>query len=542
MKLAPSYVELLGCDIIFLVEIDWNGTPYRFSSMPVELEKDDGSTISFNGAIEDPEFRLESSILGFNVESNSIALEVYFDDVNVSDERFQGNILDDNPCIVSFITIQEFQPIQTYEQRIVMMKGKIKQPIFGHMDQPVGYCAFSVENDPDEQIIQVISPEKKISYETFVDPHDATAIGKTYPFIIGSPGNNIAYPLSTGGTFEADIYCTPGYLSNEQNSVGGIFEVMIAGHPVVATQVDVLDFTNKQATISVSKSYDLFGNEIAVVSATTAIDGNQSTSDNAGNPYYYIRWTNGGGYPNPFGDGALEGAGDLLLFLLMKTKCNIDYPSFDSVRKYLNVYKFTGYVNTDITVQQFIDSNMIPYLPIEIVNGPMGLRPIVPMIFSNNPQSRFDFFVDENCRVTSPITPSIDSDNILNEITLKYGYSGLYDKFLGYLTITESQYTTISKNRFGIRRGEIELEYITDFSTVQRIGKDILRSRALGYFTIDIEADFEYGYLYLGDIVTLTSPIHGINQIKSQIVAKQYAEKQWQYTLMIQDNPIVNNR
>tara|TARA_Y100001938_G_scaffold107205_1_gene146407 strand:- start:899 stop:1456 length:558 start_codon:yes stop_codon:yes gene_type:complete len=185
---------------------------------------------------------------------------------------------------------------------------------------------------------------------------------------------------------------------------------------------------------------------------------------------------------------------------------------------------------------------MIPYLPIEIVNGPMGLRPIVPMIFSNNPQSRFDFFVDENCRVTSPITPSIDSDNILNEITLKYGYSGLYDKFLGYLTITESQYTTISKNRFGIRRGEIELEYITDFSTVQRIGKDILRSRALGYFTIDIEADFEYGYLYLGDIVTLTSPIHGINQIKSQIVAKQYAEKQWQYTLMIEDNPIVNNR
>ena len=70
MKLAPSYVELLGCDIIFLVEIDWNGTPYRFSSMPVELEKDDGSTISFNGAIEDPEFRLESSILGFNVEYN----------------------------------------------------------------------------------------------------------------------------------------------------------------------------------------------------------------------------------------------------------------------------------------------------------------------------------------------------------------------------------------------------------------------------------------------------------------------------------------
>ena len=542
MKLSPSYIELLGSDIVFLMEIDWNGSLFKFSTMPIDVETDGGEVISFQGAIDDPSFRLESSILGFNAESNSIPMEVYFDNINVSQQIFQGNILDESTVEVSYILIQDFQPVQVYEQRVVMMKGKIKQSVFGHIDQPVGYVAFSIENETDDQIIQIVSPEKKISYETFGDPHDSTAIGKVYPFIIGSPGNQIPQTTSTGGIFNTDIYCTPAYLNNEQNSVGGVFELMVAGHPVQAASVEVVDFAHNTQSINISQSFDLLGNEISVLTVTTAIEGNQSTSENAGNPYYWIRWTNGGGFPNPFGDGPLEKAGDLLLYLLMLTKANIDFPSFDAIREYLNVFKFTGYINTDITVQQFIQSNMIPFLPLEIVNGPNGLRPIIPMIFRNNTTPLFDFTVDENCRLTSPISPSIQSDDIINEVTLKYGYSGFFDKYLGYYTVKDSQYTTISKNRYGVRKQEIELEFVTDYSTVQRIGANILRQRALGYYIVDIQADFEYGYLYLGDVVSLTSTIHGINEIKCQIIAKEYQDKQWNYSLMIEDNPITNNR
>ena len=542
MKLSPSYIELLGSDIVFLMEIDWNGSLFNFSTMPIEVETDGGEIISFQGVIDDPAFRLESSILGFNAESNSIPMEVYFDNINVSQQIFQGNILDESSVEVSYILIQDFQPVQVYEQRIVIMKGKIKQSVFGHFDQPVGYVAFSIENETDDQIIQIVEPEKKISLETFVDPHESTAIGKVYPFIIGSPGNDIPQTTSTGGIFNTDIYCTPAYLNNEQNSVGGVFELMVAGHPVEAASVEVVDFAHNTASINISQSFDLLGNEISVLTVTTAIEGNQSTSENAGNPYYWIRWTNGGGFPNPFGDGPLEKAGDLLLYLLMLTKANIDFPSFDAIREYINVFKFTGYINTDITVQQFIQSNMIPFLPLEIVNGPNGLRPIIPMIYRNSTTPLFDFTVDQNCRLTSPISPSIQSDDIINEVTLKYGYSGFFDKYLGYYTVKDSQYTTISKNRYGVRKQEIELEFVTDYSTVQRIGANILRQRALGYYIVDIQADFEYGYLYLGDVVSLTSTIHGINQIKCQIIAKEYQDKQWNYSLMIEDNPITNNR
>ena len=542
MKLSPSYIELLGSDIVFLCEIDWNGSLFKFSTMPIEIEKDSGGVITFQGSIDDPSFRLESSILGFNVESNTIPMEIYFDNINVSQQIFQGNILDESPVEVSYILIQDFEPIHHYEQRVVMMKGKIKQSVFGHIDQPVGYVAFSIENETDDQIIQIVEPEKKISLETFIDSHESTAIGKVYPFIIGSPGNQIPQTTSTGGIFNSNIYCTPAYLNNEQNSVGGVFELLVAGHPVHAASVEVVDFANNTASINISETADLLGNPVSVLIVTTTIQGNQSTSDNAGNPQYWIRWTNGGGLPNPFGDGALENAGDLLLYLLMLTKANIDFPAFDAIREYLNVYKFTGYINTDITVQEFIQSNMVPFLPLEIVNGPNGLRPIIPMIFRNNPTSIFDFTVDQNCRLTSSISPSIQSDNIINEVTLKYGYSGFFDKYLGYYTVKDSQYTTISKNRYGVRKEEIELEFVTDYSTVQRIGANILRQRALGYYIVDIQSEFEYGYINLGDVVTLTSSVHGINEIKCQIIAKEYQDKQWGYTLMIEDNPITNNR
>ena len=105
-------------------------------------------------------------------------MEVYFDNINVSQQIFQGNILDESSVEVSYILIQDFQPVQVYEQRVVMMKGKIKQSVFGHFDQPVGYVAFSIENETDDQIIQIVGPEQKISYETFGDPHDSTAVEK----------------------------------------------------------------------------------------------------------------------------------------------------------------------------------------------------------------------------------------------------------------------------------------------------------------------------------------------------------------------------
>ena len=125
---------------------------------------------------------------------------------------------------------------------------------------------------------------------------------------------------------------------------------------------------------------------------------------------------------------------------------------------------------------------------------------------------------------------------------MKYGYSGFFDKYLGYYTVKDSQYTTISKIVMVYENRKSNWKFVTDYSTVQRIGANILRQRALGYYIVDIQADFEYGYLYLGDVVSITSSIHGINQIKCQIIAKEYQDKQWMYSLMIEDNPITNNR
>lgn len=535
MKLTASYNELVGSNICFLMSINWNGNLFYFSSLPIEITKDNGDTIFFNGLLEDPQFKLESSVLGYNVNSNSIPIEIYFDNLNVSKEIFDGNNIEESPCEISYVLIREFNAIVNFEQRIILMDGIIKQPIFGHIDKPVGYCVFSVENESDNQIIQIIKPEKKISYETFIDPNDSTAIGKVYPFIIGSPGHDIPQTVSTGAIFNSDIYCTPAYINNEQNTLGGVFEVLIAGHTVDATRVEIVDFAHNSTSLPIAEITDLQGNKISVLTMNPPMQGNLSTSDNAGNPFYWVRWTTGGGYKNPFGFGALEFAGDLLLFFMMKLNCNVDFSSFDAMRNYLNSYKFCGYINTNITVQQFIQQHMIPFLPIEILNGPKGLRPVLSLIYNNNPQTQFDFVVGENCIINTPIQPSIANDNIINEVTLLYGFSGYFDKYLGYYTCKESEYTTISKNRFGVRKEEIELRFVTDFSTVQKIGSHILRTNAIGYYIIEIITDMQFGYLYLGDIISLTSFNHGIHDIKCQILSKEYNDNSWIYELMVEN-------
>ena len=41
MNVNPS--ELLNADIVFVLEIDWNGDVHRFSSIPIVVPSDDGS-------------------------------------------------------------------------------------------------------------------------------------------------------------------------------------------------------------------------------------------------------------------------------------------------------------------------------------------------------------------------------------------------------------------------------------------------------------------------------------------------------------------
>ena len=65
--------QLAGSKPIFLLEINWSGQKWYFSSEPVEYQG-----IQYIGTLAEFQYNQTSQILGVNVEANSLQVQVAF--------------------------------------------------------------------------------------------------------------------------------------------------------------------------------------------------------------------------------------------------------------------------------------------------------------------------------------------------------------------------------------------------------------------------------------------------------------------------------
>jgi len=100
----------------------------------------------------------------------------------------------------------------------------------------------------------------------------------------------------------------------------------------------------------------------------------------------------------------------------------------------------------------------------------------------------------------------------------------------------------ISFSRYGLRELIIEAPFVWDLETAVRIARDKVRNHALPAYAIEISAAPKYGYLDLGDIVSLTSERIGYDNHKCQIMSKSWSNNRWRFILQLEDNPLVNLR
>ena len=69
-----AVTDYLDTEICFLAEVDIKGTIYRFSSYPIEIEKDNGQVVFYRGLLSDPDFQQELQEIGqIKLSSNSIS-------------------------------------------------------------------------------------------------------------------------------------------------------------------------------------------------------------------------------------------------------------------------------------------------------------------------------------------------------------------------------------------------------------------------------------------------------------------------------------
>tara|TARA_R100000664_G_C2760064_1_gene150710 strand:- start:7556 stop:9250 length:1695 start_codon:yes stop_codon:yes gene_type:complete len=563
MKVA-QYSDLRGVEICFLLTVEYFNIPYRFSTFPIDLKSTAGDVVQYSGMLGDPNISQRTRITGFDIEAETVSFEVVFP-FNVVNDWMKGRKLDDSVCELSMVTLRNNDVLQTYEDRIRLFKGRLIQPIIGDPNQPVGYVAFSVENSQNVKKTFIIDEEDRITNLSFEYQHFESAEGKLAPTVFGTP-YNYPRPVTTGLSVGA-AECSPGYEVRQKNSgspSGPFYNdvwILIAAHEVEASSVFIHDFQNNVASVTVASEIDTFGNIVSICNINgTALKHSKILGINTDDIHYWIRWgdytgvSTAGAHPNPFGTGLLEGGGDLCRWALEKTGLEVDWSSWNGISPLLNRYKFAGYINQKVDALEWLETNIIEHLPIEVTNGPYGLTPIISLYhYSNHIQPIAHVIENGEFEIVSPITSMTEPSDIVNKPIINFAWGGKSDDYKTSLMIDPEKndvntasftdpYSDISYSRFGLHEKEYDLNYVYDVNTAVKILRDKVRLYGLGVNVVEVNAHGKYGYLQLGDVLTLESERLGMTDHVCQIVAKDWKSGRWSFIIHLEENQHINSR
>ena len=585
MARAISRSDLAGASPVFYLAVTWGGREYRFSSLPITVTKNDGSTLAYDGGLPDPDYETSLDMLEGNPEGGAIPVEVVFPLDLIEQLMKYGRSLDSAVGELGMYTERGGAIVQTYEDRIRLFSGSVMDPIIGDPDRPIGYVTFSIERRPDLAPDLIVAPKTVITRAEFALTDGAllavkavtNSIGKNWPVVIGAPGAGTEQPGIAGGVNSYDqpgspayfIKCTKGTDAHNQDTV---VELLIAAGDVVALTVGIRDYTGRTATgLAVSAVQLADGREYSKISFSYTADGlfhpwlkviaglsikPEFAIAETDDPKYWVIWDDGGGMINPYGSGAITGAGDLLRFGLETTNVDIDQQSWSNVSGFLNRYRFAGFViDGDVSWWDWIQDNLLPWIPLHVVNGPDGLRAVLPLLYmANYALPRVTATTGPGFAVVSALEPLNEISDLLNELRIAYafepqgenlsnrldvqGYDSLQNSAFEYST----EIATISRNRYGRRSKEVEIPHLYKLHTAAMIADYLIARDALIVRDLIIEADPEWGWLQPGDVVALTSTEYFLAGHRVQLLSKAWTGESWNFRFLLADNPALNTR
>ena len=561
--------DIQGKELCFLLDLDWLGKTYRFSTVPIDIVDTKTDQIyRYNGGLGDPSIDQQTEIVGMDIDSNSIALELTFHDVDWIYEWRQGRTLNLANAELSMIVVSDGYTAFKYEDRVPLYLGKVKEPIIGSPTRPPGHIAFSIENNTNVKAIKLLDNSFQFDPYLFpgLDQRAAalgrvieTPIGQYVPFVFGSLGTWFIRKAGTG-SFETlhNAKPSPAYIINVTGTgISLEITLVIAVGAVDAPKVRIWDQDG--------------GNFVNYVSTATNTDGTRYSyttyklgaviEDNSFIPgldedqTFWVSWAEyGEGIKDPLTGQSLGLAGNLCLYLLEQSGLQYNKEAWIGLLPVLNRYKFAGYVNDpEVLVLDWFEDNIIRNLPIEVFPGPKGLTPRLNLYFTQDDiPAQHHILESGKFEVQTGMQPL--SVEPINKITIKYGYTGRLQHYTNTITIdplhtgyqnpfvARDPISDISYSRFGLRETLLELDFVWDMHTAYRIARDKIRISGLGGMGIEVFAFPEFGYLEIGEIISFTSERMKLTNHKCQIVSKSWSGGQWRFVLQLEENSIVNPR
>ena len=318
-------------------------------------------------------------------------------------------------------------------------------------------------------------------------------------------------------------------------------------HRVESTTASIQDDKYDTVTKTIQTANDGRGNiysYIEIVPSDNVAMPNYSGSGDSREWWVYI---NNGGLLNQYGDGDLSRGGDICRWALSRSGTVYDDAEWANLSVILNQYSFSGYItDPETTAFEWLQANIIPYLPISVQVGANGIRPILNQMWALTHVSAvtaLDIGDDKPCIQISPITTQRNTADLVNQLTLRYAKKGHDQSQSNICRVTNvkresydvvSDYAIKSINLYGIKPVTIEVDYIYYRDTAVKVAMDRVRSGCLPVYTVQIATAAEFGYLRIGDIVDVNIERYFVLNRRMIIAGKVWNDTQWSFTLLFE--------
>jgi hypothetical protein len=565
--------------LYWLLDLDFGGQRLRLATAELDIASDEGD-LHYSGALQEVEYSQAMELLDSQLTQASVSIDA------VLPADVPALVARGYPLEGVSGTLALWREGTAYESRRVVLVGAVRDPEYGAADEPVSFTLEDELWQSEAQIpspgLDVNDNTWPDSWTTTY-PGDASAffnlyvgsltpedLGLAYPVVFGYPGRTrgLSYPAYEG-SIAVHVSRDKGGL--DADGYEGPYAV-IAGHRVNADTVyafteSISNETWANATLPPSRPQanafkiehwtDALGNVVAVLvghatgdsdAGDTTVNGvevstlgsdiaiplndesyRDSSDGNGGTLYIpiYVGWYDrtrtdeGGGMVGEDGE-VVRGAGDVLTYLLRQTGLPVDAGRCAAAAGLLNGFKVDCAIDARVKVWEWLQSNLLPLLPVSITTGAAGLFPVVWRFDATSADAKFRLDADADPTIVRASRVKVDSSKVANRFRLNFcvnrrtnnalqwrgldaSYSSSNASVRGsYICgVSQARYRTARDS--GIRDDEMTTSIIWDVATADAILDVRARAYALARRTVDyVISGEEYDALEVGDIVTLT--------------------------------------
>lgn len=476
---------------VYLLELRWASRVFRWTSGEAVDVTSDGGTLHYRGGLP-IDWTDGSDVLAIDSEQRSIS----FDGLPMPDEVDVAELVEAGHDLAAAVgEVSVWVSGRTYEERIVLLEGRALAPTYGGKDEPI---ALTLEERLYDDASTLIPTSARVTPETWPNA-DPAMFGRAYPLVVGKPGRYVEADGTDGKTTGS-----PALLVDVAAK-----RLLVAGHRTNATMVRIINTSKGEARDeSIILTTDGLGREV------TIIDGSGTGLSIVEGDEYWVRWDNGEALVGEESTQPIRQAGDVLRYVLQRSTIRLDRGALASVIGYLNRYRLDFYVDDpEVSAWDWLVDNVLPLLPVSVVGGPRGLRPVLFRWDARALDAVDTIEAGPEAVRVSPVSYSVEEP--IQVVQVAYAPRGGEGDHLRTVTLSGDpdevdagghRALRASSIRYGERRvRRVETDVVYDAATAQLVASTLASTYALPRREVVYELDpRRFGTLEAGQVVTLT--------------------------------------